>query len=322
MNTAAPPRFRARGNGPVCLIGVTHDEVIGRVRDQLAKRGEPHFLFDQDRFPRDFHLEYGRTASGRVRGSLITPRCRYDISSIRSAYVRMLGTPPPDSSLETPDRRENERFIALDHLTRLWDVPTIGLTKPSASNFSKPYQISRIATPNISVPATLVTSRPPSVRAWEKQWGDVSFKSISSERSICLRLSPPWRRRLGCIRLLPAQFQEYIKGLDIRVHVVGRQVHALGINTTFSDYRYSYRYTGTKAPMRPLTLPREVRDDLVRISRNLGFVLSGIDLRRTERGEYFCFEVNPLPGFSFYDEGPNYPIANAVCDLLTGRTHV
>jgi hypothetical protein len=46
--------------------------------------------------------------------------------------------------------------------------------------------------------------------------------------------------------------------------------------------------------------------------------MAGIDLRRSAQGEWICFEVNPSPGFTFYDAEDDEPIARAVARLLTG----
>jgi D-alanine-D-alanine ligase-like ATP-grasp enzyme len=45
-------------------------------------------------------------------------------------------------------------------------------------------------------------------------------------------------------------------------------------------------------------------------------MFSGIDLKITPEGEVFCFEVNPSPGFNFYEVGTGQPISVALADLL------
>jgi len=46
--------------------------------------------------------------------------------------------------------------------------------------------------------------------------------------------------------------------------------------------------------------------------------VAGIDLRRTPEDEWYCFEVNPSPAFSFYEEATHQPIAEAIAALLAG----
>ena len=53
----------------------------------------------------------------------------------------------------------------------------------------------------------------------------------------------------------------------------------------------------------------------------LGLHVAGIDLRRTDDGRWVCFEVNPSPGFTFYQEETGQPIAEAIARLLAaGRS--
>ena len=317
-------------------MGIADDPVLLAVAKQLERRKETFFIFNQNRYPGDCQISYGMRSSG-ISGHLSVDGRKHEIQNIRSAYIRLLGAPPdkvtggqegPLSRGQGPtesrrdERLEGERFLALDHLTRAWGVATIGMLKPCATNFSKPFQISLIASEQIRVPETLVSCDPQDVLKFKSRLGPVSFKSISSERSICMKLDKKWIGRLPKIKHLPVQFQEYIEGLDIRVHVAGDFIHALAIETGASDYRYSERYFGIEAKTWEIELPQDVRSELIRMTRKLGLVVSGIDLRRTQEGKYFCFEVNPTPGFSYFDPEPACPIANAICDLLTGKTHV
>jgi D-alanine-D-alanine ligase-like ATP-grasp enzyme len=45
-------------------------------------------------------------------------------------------------------------------------------------------------------------------------------------------------------------------------------------------------------------------------------LVSGIDLRVTDNDEWFCLEVNPSPGFTFYEDATGQPVAEAIADLL------
>jgi len=43
---------------------------------------------------------------------------------------------------------------------------------------------------------------------------------------------------------------------------------------------------------------------------------TGIDLRVTDGGEWYCFEVNPAPAFSYYEKHTGQRIAAAVAHFL------
>jgi ABC-type amino acid transport system permease subunit len=50
----------------------------------------------------------------------------------------------------------------------------------------------------------------------------------------------------------------------------------------------------------------------------LGLAFAGIDLRLTPEGEWYCFEANPSPAFTYYEAASGQPIADAVAALLAG----
>lgn len=312
------PSFKARPAGVVCLVGIAGDPVLRAVERQLAARGADSVLLDIDAYPSADQVTAYCGADGRVEGNVTASGRKVAFSDIRSAYVRLLSAPPPLDPLGDAATLEAARFYSLDHMTRTWGVPTVGLLKPCATNISKPYQTSLIASGRIRVPETLMTTRPASARAFAKG-RETSFKSISAERSICVTYGPSSEKRLPLLRRLPAQFQQYVRGLDIRVHVVGSFVHALAIETTASDYRYSQRHFKEKTRTREFTLPDDVRTELVALTARLGLAVGGVDLRLTESGEYYCFEVNPTPGFAYFDPQPQAPIATAIAQLLLGE---
>jgi len=44
--------------------------------------------------------------------------------------------------------------------------------------------------------------------------------------------------------------------------------------------------------------------------------VAGIDLRCTPEGKWYCFEVNPVAGFAYYQEPCNHRIDDAIARLL------
>jgi D-alanine-D-alanine ligase-like ATP-grasp enzyme len=55
---------------------------------------------------------------------------------------------------------------------------------------------------------------------------------------------------------------------------------------------------------------------ICRLATAIGLPSAGIDLRRTQEGRWYCFEVNPSPGFTFYQDATGQRIAEAVAILL------
>jgi glutathione synthase/RimK-type ligase-like ATP-grasp enzyme len=53
-----------------------------------------------------------------------------------------------------------------------------------------------------------------------------------------------------------------------------------------------------------------------KLSRDLGLVVAGLDLRESPDGAWYCFEVNPSPGFSYFQARTGQPIDRAIADVL------
>ena len=183
------------------------------------------------------------------------------------------------------------------------------------SNSSKPYQCALIERFGFATPPTLVTTDPAAALAFWQRHGTVVYKSIGSVRSVVTRLTPDHRARLASLGTCPTQFQAYVHGRDTRVHVVGERVFACDVEAEADDYRYAAR-RGVPVALRPVVLPAEIADRCRALVAGLGLVFGGIDLRRTPDGQWVCFEVNPSPGFTFYESATGAPIAAAVADFL------
>ena len=101
------------------------------------------------------------------------------------------------------------------------------------------------------------------------------------------------------------------------MHTVGEQVFATRIETEAVDYRYAH-LDGLGVEMQPVTLPERVAAACLRVARDLDLLFAGIDLKQTPAGDYVCFEVNPCPGFIYYERHTGQPISAALADLLRG----
>jgi glutathione synthase/RimK-type ligase-like ATP-grasp enzyme len=111
------------------------------------------------------------------------------------------------------------------------------------------------------------------------------------------------------------QFQECVAGYNVRVHVVGRQVYATKIVSDAVDYRYA-RAEGKTANLEPYDLDGDIAEKCISLSGRLQLAFSGIDLMMAEDGRTICFEVNPSPGYSYYEQNTGQPISHALADYL------
>ena len=84
-----------------------------------------------------------------------------------------------------------------------------------------------------------------------------------------------------------------------------------------ADYRYA-QATGTTAELSAFELPEELGRRLVALARGMGLEVAGVDLRCTPDGSWVCFEVNPSPGFPWYEDTTGHPIAESIADMFVG----
>jgi glutathione synthase/RimK-type ligase-like ATP-grasp enzyme len=103
------------------------------------------------------------------------------------------------------------------------------------------------------------------------------------------------------------------------VHVVGDEVFACKVTSCATDYRYP-RTEGEAPRIAPCDLPVELTERCRRLVASMSLLVAGIDLRLATDGRWFCFEVNPSPGFSYYEQEAEQPIADAIARLLTQPT--
>jgi glutathione synthase/RimK-type ligase-like ATP-grasp enzyme len=134
-------------------------------------------------------------------------------------------------------------------------------------------------------------------------------------RSIVKELKPADERLLDKIQYLPTQFQQKLMGTNIRVHVVGDAIFATKIETGVTDYRYARRENET-AFLSAFTLPKKIEKSCFQLSQQLGLTLCGIDLFLSNENEYYCFEVNPSPGYSYYQNSTGQDISGAIAKWL------
>jgi glutathione synthase/RimK-type ligase-like ATP-grasp enzyme len=305
----------------ILFCGMPSERPLALAIAAAERLATPHLVYHQrDGRAADLTI----AADGRTTiGSLTVRGRRLALEDITGIYARLL--PPsqipehrsPAARTDDPDglSRATAAFDLLEQWTQA--APCRVANKPCAmlSNASKPYQAQIIARSGFAVPATIVTNMRSALTDFEARHGRVIYKSTSAQRSIVRELSAGGRDRLQHLRTQPTQFQVRVPGTDIRVHVVGTAVFATRIESGAVDYRYATR-DGCDAALSAIELSPELAARCVRLGQALNLPFCGIDLRQTPDGEVFCFEVNPSPAYSYYEEMTGQPIAEALVRWL------
>lgn len=304
----------------ILLCGIRSEPPLAMVAAELERIGAAFTWFDQRQALRT-RLDVA-LADGRLAGRLRTPEADVELASVRAAYVRTMDDRfLPEVESLAADAPERRRVRALHDRLYAWLAVTpamvVNRSVAQASNAAKPYQLAIIAQTGFAIPETLVTNDPAQVKAFRDRHRLVVYKSISGERSIVSSLTDLDLERLDRLRLCPVQFQAWVPGPDVRVHVVGNETFAACVRTSAIDYRYPTRSGELPPEITRFELSGELAQRCVVLARRLGLELAGIDLRLGDHdGEPVCLEVNPSPAFSYYELSANLPIAAAVARRL------
>lgn len=298
----------------ILFYGRLDDAPLRRAVDVARDGGVEHVVIEQRRLTlHDLELHAGDDGVG---GSIVVAGTEIELSGVRAAYLRPL---EPAGAGDAVDRLRARTFHAA--LLEWADLTgALVLNRPAAmeSNSSKPFQAQLIARAGFDVPDTLVTSDPDLAADFRRRHGRVIFKSVSGVRSIVRELDDTAAARLDRVRSVPTMFQAYVPGVDVRVHVVGSRVFATEITSASTDYRYAAR-DGNEALLAAVELPEGVAAQCVELATQLHLPLCGIDLRRRPDGRWVCFEVNPMPAYSYYEANTGQPIAQAIVELCAER---
>ncbi len=307
----------------ILLWGLAGDAPLTAVRNVLCRQGAPVVFVDQRAVLETvIDLIVGVDVGGTLRIGDQT----VDLGAVTAVYLR-----PYDSRRLPHVERAGQGSPAWNHALNVEDAllswieltPSLVVNRPTAmaTNGSKPYQVSQIRLLGFGVPESLITNIPDAAQQFWTRHGTVIYKSISNVRSIVSRLTPAHLDRFEDIAWCPTQFQQYIPGHDYRVHVVGNDIYACEVVSQADDYRYALRQ-GASVEIRPYDLPGDCADRCRQLAETMGLVVAGIDLRCTPDGAWYCFEVNPSPGFTYYQDATGQPIADAIARLLiTSGSH-
>lgn len=288
----------------IVLWGSPADPPLAAVAAALARRRAPVVLLD---LAAERSCAVELVVDANVRGSLAHGSTTIDLAVVRGVYLRP-AAPAAGSRLGAV----HEVLWAFSEVT-----PAIVLNRPAAmaGNGSKPFQAAQARAAGFAVPETLMTTSPDAARAFVARHGEVVYKSASGVRSIVNVLDVGDDRRLADLESCPTQLQQRVAGVDVRVHVVGPLLFACEVRSAAVDYRYASR-DGPAAELRAVQLPADVAQRCLALAALAELPLAGIDLRRTADGDWYCFEINPSPGFTYFADATGQPVADAIAELL------
>lgn len=306
----------------ILLCGIPSEPPLRLVIEAAEQLGTPYVLFNQRETQYiNIHLEVN---NGQTAGAIQIQSMEWPLHQFTGVYARLMdyqelpenkprGRAPADSNNV---HKSQWVHSTLAEWLEIADCRVMNRNRAMSSNMSKPYQAQFILRAGFKTPITLITNDYEEVKRFLRYHKQVIYKSVSSVRSIVKILSDIKLNELKKVRHLPTQFQAFVPGTNVRVHVVGDKVFATEILTGATDYRYASEES-SDIEMVPIDLSLEVIARCLNLSRMLDLPLCGIDLKRTPDDDYYCFEVNPSPAYSYYQENSGQDIAAGIVNYLS-----
>jgi len=179
------------------------------------------------------------------------------------------------------------------------------------------------------IPKTLLSSKASEVMLFREDLGDIVAKPLYPEFvndggvikvMYTTLITQDMELDLSGLHVSPALFQQLIKGTDIRVTVMGRQIFATEICKTAAlageiDWRVAIT-NQSGLLYSPTTLPVSLESACFSVVRELDLVFGVFDFIRTSAGEYWFLEINPNGQWGFIELETGQPLSQAMASLF------
>lgn len=226
-------------------------------------------------------------------------------------FCRIINVAAAESNFDA-SRRMNAFNTAIH--TWLDSIPGVVANRNRAGrhNGSKPLHESILMDLGFRVPESLTSCDLSEIREFLREGRTIS-KTICGMRADTAEVSEKdfidFEAASG-----PVHLQRLVEGCDARVHVVGEFHLAQKLETSAIDYRASDQIDKLEV----FDLDDTIASHLVSASRSMELVFSGWDFKIDAGGQFWCLEVNPMPGYGLYDKRCEGKISQLLLNFLSG----
>jgi hypothetical protein len=255
--------------------------IIGSCEDVVIQ----HFFrsLDVERYPQVIFIEMRRLGEDiQLNEDGWKLPCGGEISHMQVTHVynRML--------MPAPNSKNRSQYDYLNWLLDECYPSVINRPKHTMHNFSKVLQLEVAKDLDILIPNSIVIAN----QYRGKDQTQQIFKSISSHRSIVEKVKDNYRKKVH----EPVLFQQDCGRKNFRVHVLDHYVFVHYIASKRVDYRYD-----RSMKMQKKDIPTSLKLQCFQLMQYFSLRFAGIDWME-EKGQYYLLEVNPSPGYAFYEQ--------------------
>lgn len=189
----------------------------------------------------------------------------------------------------------------------------------------KAVQLQAAVSVGFNVPDTLISNAKESAQVLAESSGMVAIKGVDTvlvrdqDTEIFGYTNLVERERLSGheFRSAPAILQHaFVNKLDLRVTVLGEGVWGAAITSQGRPIGGDWRLAKTDADFVAFSLPRDISDQCVAVTRQLGLKFGAIDLVHSE-GKFYFLEINPTGEWAWLQARLDFPISSAIATLLS-----
>ena len=297
----------------ILILGNASDDDSAYLKDKLERTGAIVEYWDSQMFPRHLQLTwYSQTHGGYLR--LPTGKTIHlnDIHSVFWSTLLPIDVP------SLPDSHQyriavTDSISILRSLIRGCSARWVNSWEAHQFYQEKPLQLSAIKELGVTIPKTLISNNPEHIRAFASAVPQLIFKPVFGGAPTRLLEFPQLEReRLDqVLRLSPVTLQEYVPGTNIRCYVIGQQVYAAEIISSYLDFRED-----KQARFIPAILPKSIHIACLKIAQALFLEWTAIDWRLSPQGEFIFLNADPSPIFIHFEQVTGFPLTENLVQLL------
>lgn len=195
-------------------------------------------------------------------------------------------------------------------------IPMLNSPRGMYLSRRKPLQLMTMQRLGIDHPKTLISNNADKVRSFIKANPHSIAKPVGGG-ALTLDTSKFTEEDFKFMTNSPSIFQERVDGEDLRIIVVGDEVvSAVSIDLPEGtlDFRGDETYSSGQASYTEVELPKDVEEDCIRFTREMGLTVGGIDIKRTEDGRHAMLEVNSCPMYLDVERKTGHPVTARMVD--------
>lgn len=307
----------------VLVVTSQFDPTADAVVTELARRGNPVFRCDIAQFPLELSItaELGETWTGSLR----TKHRNVRLDEISAAYYRRptrFQFPPDLAGAELDWAGQQARL----GLGGVFATMAGWINHPHRMGFAeyKPVQLSAAKQAGFSMPRTLISNDPVTVRAFAEKVGPIIYKPFASggigdaenPRAVYTTLVDPDELD-DSVRLTAHLFQEKVhKAYEVRLTVVDHRFFAARITAASTAAQLDWRTDYEALRYDVIEVPSLIKNQVSALMSELGLRFGALDFAVTPEGDWVFFEINPNGQWGWIAHRTGLPICEAIVDAL------